>query len=333
MRVPIIAALIVFALVLGGTASWLKQHNTTYVIHFVNYRGHTDVDAGFEKSLKDRDIRTKIIYHDVARDATRFPAIRDKIKADVEADLVVSWGTTTTLNIFGKYNEGEPYIKNKPGVFTLVTDPIGSQIISKVNDGTRNVTGAWHVAPADKQFTKMMIYRQAKKIGVLYSPTESNSVVTIGTLKSFSQSFNVEVIAIPFDVVDGKVNSRNTTEAMDKFKAAGVEWLYLPPDTYLGTQAENLVIPAAHNRGIPTFASTEQLMQAGACVGLVSSYFQLGELAAEQAEKILVKKMRPAEIDVTSVNKFQHQIRPARAEALGIKIPQGLEGEIIKVGP
>ena len=330
MRTPIIGLLMLFLFLIGGTASWLKQHNTSYVIHFVNYRGHTDVDKGFEASMKDRGIKTKIIYHDVARDATRFAAIRDAIRADKNANLVITWGTTTTLGIFGKHSDGAPFIKDKPGVFTLVTDPIGSEIIAKNNDGTRNITGAWHVASVEKQFTTMMIYKPAKVIGILYSPTESNSVVTIKTIASFGESFNVKMIAIPFDVVDGKVNARNAEAALDELQKAGAEWLYLPPDTYLGSQAKAIVIPGAHSRGIPTFASTEQLMEAGACVGLVSSYFELGELAAEQAEKILVKKVPPRDIDVTSVNRFQHQINEAASRQFRIHIPKGLDTEIIR---
>ena len=330
MRLPIISALIVIIFAVGGTGAWLKQENTTYSIHYVNYRGHTDVDKGFESELKARGLRTRITYHDVARDPKRFKAIIDAIRADKSTDLVVTWGTTTTLGIFGKHSDGKPFIKEYPGVFTLVTDPIGSEIISKVNDGTRNVTGAWHVASVQKQFTTMMIYRPARKVGVIYSPTENNSVVTVKQLISFAQGFNVEVIAIPFDVVDGKVTSTNAIAALDKLKAAGVDWLYLPPDSYLGTQAKDLVIPGAHARGIPTFASTEQLMEAGAIVGLVSSYIELGQLAAEQAEEILKKKVKPADIDVTSVNKFQHQIDLEKAMLFRIHIPKGINAEIIK---
>ena len=48
-----------------------------------------------------------------------------------------------------------------------------------------------------------------------------------------------------------------------------VDWLYLPPDSYLGTQAKASSF-RGDGRRASTFASTEQLMETGALTGLIS---------------------------------------------------------------
>ena len=285
-------------------------HSEPYTIHFVNYRGRTDVDKGFEQALKDKHVKYKIVYHNAERNPEKFPSIIAAIRADKETDLVVTWGTTVTLAVIGKYTEtdNEKRIKDLFSVFTLVTDPFSSEIVSRGKSLPRNITGAWHVAPLDSQFGAMMVYRPGKKIGILYTPTENNAVISKNQMIELGKTYGVEVIAIPFDLVNGKPVSTNAVAALQEFKARGAEWVYLLSDTYLGTQAQSLVIPEAHKLGLITFASTEQLMLAGAAFGLIAPYTEIGAVAAEQAYQILEKKVLPGDVRVTPVNRFQHQM-------------------------
>jgi putative ABC transport system substrate-binding protein len=101
----------------------------------------------------------------------------------------------------------------------------------------------------------------------------------------------------------------------------GVEWLYLPPDSYLGTQTEKIIIPAAMSVGLPTFASTEQLMQTGALTGLVSRYYSIGQFTAYKAEQILVNKVKAEKIPVETLTRFALQVRMDVAEQLKLPPP------------
>ena len=320
------------ALVWVGLFTYKTLVPDVYSIHFVNYRGHTDIDDGFEHQLTKLGVKYKMTYHDVNRDPKRFAEIVKDIRSDEDADLVVTWGTTTTLGIFGEAAHADQrFIRRTPGVFTLVTDPIGSRIVADLENPGRNITGSWHVAPLENQFRAMMVYRNSRKIGALYTPTENNSVVTIDELRKTAQRYGVELVTIPFMLQDGKPVATNAVEALQKMKSEGVEWLYLPPDSFLGVQARDLVIPTAHSLGLITFASTEQLMQAGAAFGLVCPYFELGVLAANKAKLILVNKRDPAHIPVDTVERFTHQINDEAVQRLGIKIPQMIRADISTV--
>lgn len=300
-------------------------------IHFINYRGHTDVDAGFEAYLKQKRFRYEIVYHDVDRNPANVPDIIAAIRADPKTGLVVTWGTTVTLQVFGKYDSiNGNTLKNIPGVFTLVTDPVASKIVPSLVSSGRNITGSWHVAPIANQFRAMMVYKPGKKIGILYTPTENNSVATVRAMIEEAGLYKVEVIAIPFEIVDGIPNSANAERALLEMKKYGVEWLYLPPDSFLGTQARDLVVPTANRLGIASFASTEQLMLTGATFGLLCPYLEVGELAAKKAIQIL-DGVPASSIRIDTVERFRHQMNPVAARRLNIQVQTDLLSTIEEV--
>jgi putative ABC transport system substrate-binding protein len=100
-----------------------------------------------------------------------------------------------------------------------------------------------------------------------------------------------------------------------------VDWLYLPPDSYLNTQTRNLIIPAAMESNLPTFASTEGLMETGALMGLVARYHSIGQFTAYKAEQILVQKRRPETIPIETLTRFSLQVRMDVAEQLKLPPP------------
>jgi putative ABC transport system substrate-binding protein len=106
-----------------------------------------------------------------------------------------------------------------------------------------------------------------------------------------------------------------------ELKQQKVDWLYLPPDSYLGTQAKGVIIPAAMSVGLPTFASTEQLMESGALAGLISRYHAIGQFTAYKAEQILINKVPPSRIPVETLTRFSLQVRMDVAEQLKLPPP------------
>ena len=118
-----------------------------------------------------------------------------------------------------------------------------------------------------------------------------------------------------------KVSAEGAAELVRELKEARAEWLYLPPDSFLGTLAQDVIIPAAMEVGLPTFASTEQLMQAGALSGLVSKYYSVGQFTAHKAEQILLGKQQASTIPIETLKRFSYQIRISAAEKLKLPPP------------
>jgi putative ABC transport system substrate-binding protein len=313
-----------FALVLAtGGDTGAQSAGRPFRIYAITFRGMTDVERGFQEYFTARRIPVQIVWRDLNRDATRMQGFIDEIRA-TRPDLIYTWGTSVTLGVVGSYDTYDPAknITDIPVVFTLVAAPVLAKIVPDLKSSKRNVTGVFHVAPTEAQIRAMASYRPFKSIGILYTPTEQNSVVVVDEVREVSKRLGFAVVAKPLKLDAAKrVTAEGAPEMIRDMKEQKVDWLYLPPDSYLGTQAKTVIIPAAMENRLPTFASTEQLVETGALMGLVSRYYSIGQFTAYKAEQILVHKVTPAKIPVETLTRFSLQVRMDVAEQLSLPPP------------
>jgi len=292
-------------------------------IYAITYRGQTDVERGFADYFKSRGIAVDIIWRDIALDPARLPALVDEIRRE-KPDLIHTWGTGVTLGLVGRWDEQDRshHINNIPVVFSLVAAPVGAGIVADMQSPGRAVTGVSHMAGLTAQVQGMTRYRRLRKLGMLYSRNEPNSVAVLTELQALGRARGFDVIAKPFNLdAAGRNVVEGAADIVRSFAAAGADWLYLPPDSFLNTQAKAVVIPAALEAGLPVFASTEQLMASGALLGLVSRYYNIGQFAAYKAEQILVNRVPPERIPIETLTRFALQINLAVARRLGVLPP------------
>ncbi len=317
-----------------GAPSVLAAPAKRHRIFAVTFRGMTDVEKGFEEYFSSRKLPVDITYRDINRDATRMPAILDEIRA-AKPDLIYTWGTSVTLGVVGPYDgvvKGQ-HISDIPTVFTLVAAPVQAKIVPDLASHSRNLTGVTHVVPTESQIRAIAAYRPFDTLGVLYTPTERNSVVVLEEIRRLGRERGFHTVERTFRLDSTrKPVADGAADLVRELKEAGAQWLYLPPDSFLGTLAEGIIIPAAMALGLPTFASTEQLMQAGALSGLVSRYYNVGQFTAHKAERILVGKQAAATVPVEALKRFSYQIRMPAARELKLPPPLPMMGYAELIG-
>jgi putative tryptophan/tyrosine transport system substrate-binding protein len=292
-------------------------------IYAITFRGMTDVEKGFEEHFASRKIPVQITYRDLNRDMTRMPGFLSEIRA-TKPDLIYTWGTSVTLGVVGPYDAVNPgeHITDIPVVFTLVAAPTLAKITPENGVPRHNVTGVVHVAPVAAQIQAMTAYRPFQTLGVLYTPTEKNSLVVLDEIRKIALERKFSIVSRTFRLdANRKVTAEGAADLVRELKEAKADWLYLPPDSFLGTLAQDTIIPAAMEAGLPTFASTEQLMQAGALSGLVSRYLSVGQFTAHKAEQILLGKVQASTIPIETLKRFSYQIRISAAEKLKLPPP------------
>jgi putative ABC transport system substrate-binding protein len=283
----------------------------------------TDVERGFQEYFAARRIPVQITWRDLNRDPSRMQGFIDEIRA-TRPDLIYTWGTSVTLGVAGPFDgaDSSRFITDIPVVFTLVAAPVLAKIVPDLKSSKRNVTGVYHVAPTEAQIRAMGSYRPIRTIGILYTPTEQNSVVVVEEVRDIAKKQGFNVIAKPFKLdANKKVTSEGAADMVRELKEAKTDWLYLPPDSYLNTVTKSLVIPAAMQNNLPTFASTEGLMETGALMGLVARYHSIGQFTAYKCEQILLQKIAPARIPIETLTRFSLQVRMDVAEALKLPPP------------
>jgi|SRR5882672_4051404 len=297
-------------------------------IYCITFRGMTDVEKGFGDYLASRRIPVELIYRDIDRDMTRVPTLLEEIRA-ARPDLIYTWGTSVTLGVVGPYDSPTPdrYINDIPVLFTLVAAPVLAKIVRDPKSPRRNVSGVTHVGSTEAQMRAMAQYRPFDTLGILYTSTEANSVAVTSDIRRLGRANRFQTVERSFRLDrQRKPVADGAAEMVQEIRDAGAQWLYLPPDTYLGTLAERVIVPAAMEVGLPTFASTEQLMQAGALSGLVSRYYNVGQFTAHKAERILVGREPISAIEVETLSRFSYQIRLSAARRLNLLPPMSMLG-------
>jgi putative ABC transport system substrate-binding protein len=292
-------------------------------IYAITYRGKTEVERGFEDFFAARGIPVRITYRDLALDVARLPGFIEEIRRD-RPDLIYTWGTSATLGVAGAWDRVDParHITDMPVIFTLVAAPVAARIVPTLASSGRMLTGVSHLAPLEAQMRALASYRPLRVLGMIYTASEANSRAVARTLDDLGRRQGFRLIAQPFRLdAHGRPSAEGAAVLVAQLKAAGADWLYLPPDSFLATQAREHVVPAALALGLPTFASTEPLMAAGALAGLVGHYYAIGQFTAYKAEQILVGKVPPARIPVESLARFSFQIRMPVARRLGLPPP------------
>ena len=305
----------------GARASAARP--TPWRIHAVTYRGRTDVERGFADYFATRGIPVEIAWHDIALDPARLPGLVDELRG-ARPDLVHTWGTGVTLGIAGRWDAPDPgrYLRDVPVVFSLVAAPVGAGIVPDLRVPGRPVTGVSHVASTAVQWQTMASYRPCRKLAMLYSPNEPNSEAVLKELQALGRSRGFSVAATPFGVgANGQPRADGAEDLVRRLRSDGADWLYMPPDSFLATQARDVVVPAALAQGLPAFASTEQLMSTGALLGLVSRYYNVGQFAAYKAEQILSGRTPAQRIPVETLTRFSLQINLTVARRLGLLPP------------
>lgn len=74
------------------------------LIYMVLWRGCEEACTSFIASLKSNDLKTKIIQRDAKGDKSQFPKWVKEAR-ELNADLIVTWGTSATLGMAGRINK------------------------------------------------------------------------------------------------------------------------------------------------------------------------------------------------------------------------------------
>lgn len=292
------------------------------VIYRITYRGRTAVEEGFDDYLAANGANIRFIERDANRDVSRIPEFVREIR-ELKPDLVYTWGTPVTLGVAGRYNAPDKaeFITTTPIVFALVSAPVQAGIVQSTAHPGRNVTGAVHVVPTETQIRAMESYLPFKKMGVLYSLSEQNSVSIVEELRGLREKLGFELIERTFKVIDGKPSAEGIPELLAEISQEGADWLYLLPDTFLGTQYKT-VVPAALALKLPTFGAAElAVREGGALVALVARYYSVGQLAASKALKILEQGIPPEDIPIETLKRFSLIINMKVAKELDLYPP------------
>jgi putative ABC transport system substrate-binding protein len=243
-----------------------------------------------------------------------------------KADLILTWGTSVTRGIAGTLADiADPAFNHDiPQVFTVVADPIGAGVVESLeHTGRANVTGTFNRVPESVNIETIRTYLPSfRRLGLLYNTNEKNSVLkhTEITALSAEMGFELTALALPLGD-DGKPRIEDIAPKMTELKAAGVDFIYLGSSSFLDANRDDFTSAAVDN-GIPVLSPYERLVRdSQALISVAARYFDVGRLAATQAEKILVGGATPGDLPVARMTDFAFVINMSVAKKLKLFPP------------
>ena len=209
-----------------------------------------------------------------------------------EVDLMVGVATPVAIGMQGMTADN-----GIPVVFAAVSDPVGAQLVESLEKPGANITGTSDYL--DTAAVLNLIFAanpDAKKVALLYNPSEDASAAPIAEAKEILTAKGVEV---------KEYTGANVTEVMQAAEAIvsdGMDAVFTPTDNTI-MAAELSIYETLAEAKIPHYTGADSFALNGAFLGYGVDYANLGRVTGDMIAAILVDGADPA---VTPVQTFDN---------------------------
>ena len=313
-----LSALISGLLLALHSSAFANTEAQPFRITMVVFRGCEEACEGFKSYWSNRNIPVKIEVLDAKTDIKRLPEFVKQVKAS-KPDLLVTWGTTVSLEMLGTTDNVDPakHVTDIPALFMIASTPVGSKLVKSLNAPGRNVSGTLYIVPVATQLKTARLYMPFKRVGYISNSTEDNSKIVQQELElaQFDFGFDLVAVNVPLNAA-GKPDPSTLPDLIAELAKNKVDLLYFAPDTFLLLN-RNVITKEAVKRKIAVLAVSEAVVrESDALFGVVNRYYTVGQLTASKAELILVKKIAPKDIPVVAPPGFTLIVNMGVAKAL-----------------
>ena len=279
-----------------------------YNVFIVTWRGCEEACQGFQDHLTGKGLSVDFHIRDANRDENALPGFLAEARA-MQADLILSWGTSVTRGIAGTLDDLDNATFNHdiPQVFMIVADPVGIGIVKSLEEpGRANVTGTYNRVPESVNIETIRTYDPAfRRLGLLYNPDEKNSEQKHTEMSELSEIMGFELIGLPLPLhEDGKPGPEDIVPKVAELKANGVDFIYVGSSSFLRAHRDVFTGAAVEN-GIPILSPYEEMVrESQALMSVAARYYDVGRLAGTQVEKILVGGSKPGDLPIAHMTDF-----------------------------
>ncbi len=185
------------------------------------------------------------------------------------------------------------------------------------------MTGVSLDVPLDVQFAYLRrLLPTAHRIGVLYNPSETGSIVSEASAVATAHGFTL----VPESVSEPAQAKAALAQLLEKSDA-----IWSVADSHVFTpQTTAALILEAIRRRVPLFGLSTAQVRSGATAALYCDYVDVGKQTAESALRIL-RGEPPDTIAVSPPRRAALAVNLRTAEHLGLHVPDDLEAEASEV--
>ena len=288
----------------------------SYTIGISQFAEHGSLDncrTGFLEGLKEAGIEEgvnlTVLFDNAQADTATASMISDNYVSQ-KVDLICAIATPSAMSAYNSCLDGDI-----PVIYTAVSDPVSAGLAKEDKTPEGNITGTADTLPVEAQLKMIRdLMPDAKKIGILYTTSEANSVSTIKEYKELAENYD-------FEIVDSGINTVADVEMAAKDLASKVDCISNLTDNTV-VSALQTVIAAADEKNIPVFGSEIEQVKIGCLASMGIDYIALGKQTGEMAAKILKGESKAEEMPYEVCSGASFYVNTAVADKLNFELDQ-----------
>ena len=263
-----------------------EESVTIGISQFAEHGSLDNCREGFLEGLKEAGYEEgknlTIEYQNAQADTGNAATIADSF-VNKKVDLICAIATPSAMSAYNSAMDAD-----MPVIDTAVSDPAGAGLVNEDGTNVGNITGTSDKLPVTEQMALIReLMPDAKKIGILYTTSEANSVSTIQEYKDHAEEYG-------FEIVDTGINTIADVEMAAKDLASKVDCISNLTDNTV-VSALQTVLAAANDAKIPVFGSEVEQVKNGCVAAVGIDYVALGKQTGEMAAKVLKGEATAAE--------------------------------------
>ncbi len=297
-------------------------------IYGIWYEGCEATCKSFAETIKASGLDAELIVRDAQQDKKLLPGFVQEAK-DMHVDLVTTYGTSATVGTIGRIGDADTsgLITDIPVVFMFVSDPFGAHIAESFDkSGRDNVTGTYNRVPEDVNLEAIKTIRPGfKKLGMLYTQSEPNSVAKVEEMKKLAATNGFELVALEIDPGNTDTPDPALLPArVAELAKAGVDFVYVGSSSFLSKNGPAFTDAAVAN-GLPVLSPYEEMVRDNnALISIAARAEDVGRVAAEQTLRILKDGKNPGDLPIARVTDFAYVVNMKVAQKLNLFPPMEL---------
>jgi len=157
------------------------------IAKFVSHPALDAIEKGIVDELSSSKPDYKVDLQNANADMNTAAQIAQRFKQEKVA-LAVGIATPTAQALANQ-------IKDRPVIYSAVTDPVSAGLVASMDKGGANITGTSDMTPVREQLDLLRSLKpNIKRVGNIYSSGEANSVALAAIVKAYCQENGLEYV-------------------------------------------------------------------------------------------------------------------------------------------
>ena len=295
-----------------------------YTIGISQFAEHGSLDncrEGFLEGLKsagiEEGVNLTVEYQNSQADTGTASTIADNFVSK-NVDLICAIATPSAQAAYNSAMDSEI-----PVVYTAVTDPVAAKIAKDDGTAVGNVTGTSDELPIKAQLEMIReMMPDAKKIGILYTTSEANSVSALAKYDDLAGDYGFEIVE------KGISQTADISLAADELLGEVDCLTNLTDNTVVASLAT--ILDKANAKKIPVFGSEIEQVKIGCLAAEGLDYVALGKQTGKMAAKILKGEKKASDMQFETITEPGFYVNNEVAKNLGITVPEDLQDKAVE---